>query len=52
MFFCTKLGLRIPPVTIDISELGITDKILACEYPVKWRFPDLSELRSGTSLPR
>ena len=47
IFFSTKSNLRIPPVVVDLSQPGMTEKIVSREDPAKWRFADLNELWSG-----
>jgi HD-GYP domain-containing protein (c-di-GMP phosphodiesterase class II) len=47
IFFSTKSNLRIPPEVIDLSQPGVTEKIVSREDPAKWRFADLNELWSG-----
>lgn len=47
VFFSTKSNLRIPPEVIDLSQPGVTEKIVTREDPAKWRFADLNELWSG-----
>lgn len=47
VFFSTKSNLRIPPEVIDLSQPGVTEKIVSREDPAKWRFADLNELWSG-----
>lgn len=47
VFFSTKSNLRIPPEVIDLSQSGVTEKIVNREDPAKWRFADLNELWSG-----
>jgi HD-GYP domain-containing protein (c-di-GMP phosphodiesterase class II) len=49
VFFSTKSGLRILPEVVDLSQAGVSDKIVGREDPAKWRFPDLNELWSGLS---
>lgn len=51
VFFSTKSNMRIPPETIDLSQPGVTEKIVNREDPAKWRFADLNELWSGQSKP-
>jgi HD-GYP domain-containing protein (c-di-GMP phosphodiesterase class II) len=47
IFFSTKSNLRIPPEVLDLSQPGISEKIVSREDPAKWRFADLNELWSG-----
>jgi HD-GYP domain-containing protein (c-di-GMP phosphodiesterase class II) len=47
VFFSTKSNLRIIPEVIDLSQSGVTEKIVCREDPAKWRFVDLNELWSG-----
>jgi HD-GYP domain-containing protein (c-di-GMP phosphodiesterase class II) len=47
VFFSTKSNLRIIPEVIDLSQSGVTEKIVCREDPAKWRFADLNELWSG-----
>lgn len=49
VFFSTKSGMRILPEVVDLSQAGVSDKIVGREDPAKWRFPDLNELWSGLS---
>jgi HD-GYP domain-containing protein (c-di-GMP phosphodiesterase class II) len=47
VFFSTKSNMRIVPEVIDLSNPGVTEKIVSREDPAKWRFSDLNELWSG-----
>ena len=47
VFFSTKSNMRIVPEVIDLSQAGVTEKIVSREDPAKWRFADLNELWSG-----
>jgi HD-GYP domain-containing protein (c-di-GMP phosphodiesterase class II) len=47
VFFSTKSNLRIVPEVIDLSQQGVTEKIVSREDPAKWKFSDLNELWSG-----
>ncbi len=47
VFFSTKSNLRIPQEVIDLSQSGVTEKIVSREDPAIWRFADLNELWSG-----
>jgi HD-GYP domain-containing protein (c-di-GMP phosphodiesterase class II) len=47
VFFSTKSNLRIIPEVIDLSQSGVTEKIVCREDPAKWRVVDLNELWSG-----
>nr|WP_326528023.1 HD-GYP domain-containing protein [Rhodoferax sp.] len=49
VFFSTKSNMRIVPEVIDLSQPGVTEKIVSREDPAKWRFADLNELWSGLS---
>lgn len=51
VFFSTKSNLRIIPEVIDLSQQGVTEKIVSREDPAKWRFADLNELWSGLNKP-
>ncbi len=47
LFFSTKSNMRIPAVTVDLSNPNTVDRIAGREDPAKWNFPDLHELWSG-----
>jgi hypothetical protein len=47
VFFSTKSNMRIVPEIVDLSQTGITEKIVSREDPAKWKFSDLNELWSG-----
>ena len=47
LFFSTKSSMRIPAVTVDLSNPNTVDRIAGREDPAKWNFPDLHELWSG-----
>lgn len=47
VFFVVVTGARIEPVSLDLSERGCKEKIIAREDPAKWQFADLDELWSG-----
>jgi putative nucleotidyltransferase with HDIG domain len=49
VFFSIKANGRIPPVILDLSKPGVTDKIKAHENPEKWGITDIHQLWSGTS---
>jgi hypothetical protein len=47
LFFSTKSNMRIPAITVDLSNPHTVDRIAGREDPAKWNFPDLHELWSG-----
>lgn len=47
VFFSTKSNMRITPEVVDLSQPGVTERIVSREDPAKWRFSDLNELWSG-----
>jgi len=49
VFFVVVSGMRIVPVSLDLSERGCQEKIIAREDPAKWQFADLDELWSGVT---
>lgn len=46
-FYVIASKERVPPVTIDLSARGCTDRIIGRENPQQWKFDDLNALWSG-----
>jgi hypothetical protein len=44
VFFSTKSQFRFPPETLDLAGAGARDRIVSCEDPARWSFPDLETL--------
>ncbi len=44
VFFSTKSQARIPPETLDLAGAAARDRIVSCEDPARWSFPDLETL--------
>ncbi len=49
VFFSSKSNMRILPAMVDLSQKGVTEKIVAREDPEKWQFKDLNALWSGSA---
>jgi len=49
VFFSSKSNMRILPAIVDLSQKGVTEKIVAREDPEKWKFKDLKALWSGSA---
>ncbi|GAB4215332.1 MAG: cyclic di-GMP phosphodiesterase [Rhodoferax sp.] len=51
VFYSTKSQLRITPTLIDLSQPGVSGKIINREDPQVWNFPDLNSLWLGNQAP-
>ncbi|MEX2375702.1 MAG: HD-GYP domain-containing protein [Dehalococcoidia bacterium] len=51
-FYCTRRRSPMYVKTLDLAQPGISDRIVGCENPEDWNFPDLNELWAGDSAAR